>query len=103
MDKNGDGKISRDEFTGREAVFNWLDANSDGFITREELRVLGASRGGKQGFMAPQLRAMDKDGDGKISRNEFTGPELMFDRIDADKDGFLIPAETRRFFMQNWP
>jgi EF hand len=40
MDKNGDGKISRDEFTGREAVFNWLDANSDGFITREETRVL---------------------------------------------------------------
>ena len=103
MDKNGDGKISRDEFTGREAVFNWLDANSDGFITREETRVLRAGRGGSQGFMAPQLRAMDKDGDGKISRNEFTGPAPMFDRIDTDKDGFIIPAETHRFFMRNSP
>ena len=103
MDKNGDGKISRDEFTGREAVFNWLDADKDGFITREETRVLGAGGGGGQGFMAPQLRAMDKDGDGKISREEFKGPEPMFDRIDTNKDGFIIPAETRRFFMQNSP
>ena len=103
MDKNGDGKISREEFPGQEAVFQRLDANSDGVITREETRVLGAGGGGGQVFMAPRLRAMDKDGDGKISRAEFPGPEPLFDRLDADKDGFIIPTETQRFFMQNSP
>jgi Protein kinase domain/EF hand len=104
MDTNNDGKISRDEFTGPEWLFERIDADGDGVITREEAAKFRASRGagpgGVQGFMSPQLRAMDEDGDGKISREEFTGPEPMFDRIDADKDGFIIPAEARRFFRQ---
>ena len=104
MDTNNDGKISRDEFTGPEWLFERIDVDGDSAITREEAAKFRASRGagpgGVQGFMSPQLRAMDEDGDGKISREEFTGPEPMFDRIDADGDGFIIPAEARRFFRQ---
>ena len=35
-DRNKDGKISRDEFSGPPALFERLDRNRDGFLTREE-------------------------------------------------------------------
>ena len=35
-DKNHDGKISREEFSGPPALFDRIDQNHDGFITREE-------------------------------------------------------------------
>jgi acetyl esterase/lipase len=35
-DKNKDGKVSREEFTGPPQLFERLDANHDGIITREE-------------------------------------------------------------------
>ncbi|MEQ1862528.1 MAG: alpha/beta hydrolase fold domain-containing protein [Chthoniobacteraceae bacterium] len=35
-DKNNDGKVSKDEFSGPAPLFSRLDANRDGFLTREE-------------------------------------------------------------------
>jgi len=40
---------------------------------------------------------MDTDGDGKLSKSEFPR-EKIFDRLDADKDGFLSKDE-----LQNAP
>jgi arylsulfatase A-like enzyme len=37
-DRNGDGKVSRDEFRGPPERFNRLDRNRDGFITKDEER-----------------------------------------------------------------
>jgi len=36
-DANGDGRLTRDEFPGRDRFFNRLDKDGDGAITREEL------------------------------------------------------------------
>lgn len=44
MDKNGDGKISREEWTGKPKVFDRLDANHDGFLTKDEIRARRAKR-----------------------------------------------------------
>ena len=92
MDKDGDGKVSRAEFTGRPAMFDRLDRNNDGYITRDELpgANLGAAAKGQPGRL---LRAMDKDGDGKISKDEFTGRPAMFDRLDRNKDGYISRDE----------
>ena len=35
-DKNKDGKVSREEFSGASQLFDRIDTNRDGFITREE-------------------------------------------------------------------
>ena len=49
--------------------------------------------------MQERLKAADKNGDGKISREEATAslPKLSkhFDKIDADKDGFISKDEMK--------
>lgn len=40
------------------------------------------------------VRRLDRDGDGKVSRQEFDGPADHFDRLDRDGDGFLSEAEA---------
>jgi acetyl esterase/lipase len=39
------------------------------------------------------LQRQDKDGDGKLSREEFRGPPHLFDRWDSNKDGGLTKEE----------
>ena len=43
------------------------------------------------------IKKLDKNGDGKVSREEWTGPPQAFDRIDENSDGAIskeeIPAE----------
>ena len=104
LDKNGDGKISRDEFVGPPALFARIDANQDGVLSREEgLKFSAANGAGGMGQFGPRYQAMDKNNDGKVSRDEFTGPPALFDRIDADKNGQLIPSEVRVFQMSQLP
>jgi len=103
LDKNGDGKISKDEAPERLALnFDKFDANHDGFITLEEFKAAippGAGSPGGSGGSGGDVRRpavmfqnLDKNGDGKISRDE--APErlaLNFDKFDANKDGFITP------------
>jgi len=35
------------------------------------------------------FKNLDKNGDGKVSRDEFPGPPQFFDRLDANGDGFV--------------
>lgn len=42
------------------------------------------------------FRAMDRNGDGDVSRREFIGPKEAFDKLDADGDGLISAAEASR-------
>lgn len=97
LDKDGDGKVSREEFTGPPARFAQLDRDRDGFITRIEAGAPGRPGLAAGAGMPPRFKAMDKNNDGKLSRDEFTGPALRFDQIDADHDGFATLPEFRQF------
>ncbi len=56
---------------------------------RSGARPDGPTDGNRRGF----VRRLDRDGDGKVSRKEFDGPDNAFDRLDADNDGFLNDSE----------
>ncbi len=104
-DKNGDGKIDRDEFTGLPGMFGRADANGDNVLTLEEsIKFREAAAAGTlpgPNEFAPRFQAMDKNGDKKLSREEFTGLPANFDRMDTNHDGFVTPAEIRQFFLTN--
>jgi Ca2+-binding EF-hand superfamily protein len=91
LDKNGDGKLSRDEFAGPPGLFGRLDADGDGTISKDEAARAPAGPGGA--LFADRIRAMDKNGDGKVSRDEFIGPPQLFDRLDTNKDGAIGPED----------
>jgi EF hand len=77
LDKNGDGKLTPDEYLPplpKDApadaprpptplIIKALDANGDGVIDANEIANAPAA-----------LRSLDKNGDGQLTRNEYLGP-----------------------------
>ena len=57
----------------------------------------GAMPSGGQGGMPSSgdfITNFDKDGDGKVSKSEFSGPETFFSQIDKDGDGYISKDEV---------
>ena len=40
------------------------------------------------------IQDFDKDGDGKVSKDEFTGPDKVFDLHDKNQDGYIDESEA---------
>jgi len=79
-DADGDGRISRAEFVdGRVARLTAIDANRDGSVSAEE-RQSGRDTQRNQRVSA-RFETLDKDGNGALSREEFTtGAEMRGER-----------------------
>jgi Ca2+-binding EF-hand superfamily protein len=116
-DKDGDGKISKEEFqaampqggtgTGADALFNKIDADGSGFIDESEnAAAIGQMHRHKHHGGANPLQVFqdaDKDGDGKISKSEFqaalpqgtdsTTAGQVFDSMDTNQDGVVDASE----------
>ena len=109
MDKNKDGKISRDEAQGRiKENFDRIDTNKDGFLDREELLRMaravmangdGQPKGPGPGGANSDFDALDKNADGRLTREELKGTRYydLFDKIDKNKDGKIDPKEWEEF------
>lgn len=108
LDANSDGTLSAEEIDGASGALKKLDKNGDGKLTREEL--MPPPPGGGRTFsreggpdvqvnpeqLARRLMNGDKNGDGKLQMEEL--PERMqerFDRMDTNGDGALEGDEVK--------
>jgi Ca2+-binding EF-hand superfamily protein len=120
-DKDGDGKISKEEFkagmpqggANADALFSKIDANSDGFIDESENAAAVQKRhrghGHKSADPMQVFEKADGDGDGKISKSDFKSalPQgtdsatagKVFDSMDTNQDG-VVSAEEYMAAMQ---
>jgi Ca2+-binding EF-hand superfamily protein len=79
----------------REAAFRQLDKDKNGTLSLTEFNAVPAQTA-KPNATATLTR-LDKNKDGKISREESRAPaEAQFARLDANKDGILSVEEQRR-------
>ena len=86
LDDNRDGRLARNEWHGSAAVFDALDANRDGVLTRQE--AIGTEGGARDEF-----RSLDVNSDGAIARGEWHWNTAAFDRLDDNRDGRLSRQE----------
>ena len=109
MDTDKDGRISKAEATGRlKENFDRADINKDGYLDKDELRKLAvvmlANRGGDAGGPGAgnDFDAMDKNADGRLSREELKGTRFAdkFDEIDTNKDGEIDHKEFAAFLRK---
>ncbi|MFZ5830839.1 MAG: alpha/beta hydrolase fold domain-containing protein [Planctomycetota bacterium] len=58
-----------------------------------------SARPGAAGSLAARFQQYDKNGDGKLTPEEFPAAKV-FDNADADKDGFVTPQEITAYFRK---
>jgi Ca2+-binding EF-hand superfamily protein len=115
LDSDHDGRLSVSELRSAWQRLADEEANRSGFLTLERSRQtfsLTFSRGlsparGMAFYLSSRrparkgpkwFRAMDRNGDGFISRREFLGSKTEFDRLDRDGDGLISLEEAEAGF-----
>lgn len=107
MDRNNDGRITRDEWRGSARSFARHDWNNDGVLSGDELR--GGNRRGSavdQDFddqpditdwSESHFRQLDHNGDQRLARSEWHYDVETFRRIDRNRDGVVSRSEFLGF------
>jgi hypothetical protein len=89
-DRNGDGTISRDEWTGNARSFRNQDTNRDGVLSGNELpRGWRDFSRGTEPQRRAQFTRWDANDDDNIQRREWRGDAGTFRQLDANRDGVV--------------
>lgn len=95
LDRNKDGRITRNEWRGNDQSFANEDCNRDGVLSGNEVRS-GARRPDdllSSARSEASFRDQDRNNNGFITRNEWGGDRQAFDRLDANRNGSLSRDE----------
>lgn len=97
IDANSDGKLDFAEFSAPMVTrFETADADSNGTITEAEIETARENNGGRGDRKGRFIKRVDVDENGEITKAELeVHSQKMFDRIDADKDGFATQEELK--------
>jgi len=101
LDSNGDGSVDRSEAAKHPRLagkFDELDKNKDGKLTKDEMPARHGHGHDRRGHGPREaMSRLDTDKDGRISRAEATAAEgrmaTRFDQMDANKDGYVDRAD----------
>ena len=96
-DTDGDGKITRVEWTKFVQGFRNLDANKDNSVDIAELKSAAGDVKEAPIVLAP----VDFNDDGRATRAEWTSLAAAFNRVDVDGNGVLEPAEFEAVVAAN--
>lgn len=93
MDRNQNGKISREELDRHSgARFQAMDGNADGVVDPEEFAV--AVLLPLQKTIDRRFALLDRDGNGRITEDELAQTAVQrFSRLDGDWDGAVTLEE----------
>jgi uncharacterized protein (TIGR03067 family) len=89
IDSNGDGSISRAEWSKFTQRFSGLDVDKDNSLSSAELEATG-------GAAELLMKLVDANGDGKISRTEWSKLAQGFTHWDENRDKSLDLAELQK-------
>lgn len=107
MDRNHDGVVTRQEWTGTAEAFRDRDWNDDDVLSGNELRP-GARRGQARrareaarqdeanrfdDWTVAGFDRLDRNGDGRLSAREWTYQRDTFDEADRNRDGVVTRGE----------
>jgi hypothetical protein len=93
FDRDGDSRIARKEFPGRDADFARLDRDRDGALTQADFDFSSSDSPPPPGAFV--FSRLDRDGNGRLTREEL---ETFFRAADSDGAGFLSRSDLEAAF-----
>lgn len=95
LDANGDGQLTKEEMEAhRTKQFTEADTNGDGKLSVEEMQAAAQKKTNER--LTKMFERQDANKDGFLSDDELPKPSRagkMFDRIDADNSGTISEQE----------
>ena len=91
VDANGDGEITKEEAdAARETRFNAIDANADGAVDAEELVAYRLQQRAER-----RIARLDENNDGVLQIDELPMRTPPFERFDLDENGVVTKTELQ--------